>query len=199
MDDRFRVGDVATGKNDNLKVAVQVLGPSWARADLVNLYANGHLIRTQAIKPGAAVQKANLTWNIPRPAHDVHLVAMVTGPGITEPFWESPRPYQPTSKKHDPRVQGATNPIFVDGDGDGKYTPPRIQAQRLFSKHKRNTDALLGSLHPLDQAIATQLAALMHDAGHDLRGPDIQKRIANIAAAKSGFSDFIATLPQKNP
>ena len=38
----------------------------------------------------------------------------------------------------------------------------------------------------------------MHDAGHDLRGPDIQKSIASISAAKSGFSDFIATLPKKN-
>jgi len=190
---------VATGKNDRMKVTVQVLGPSWARADLVNLYANGHLIRTQAIKPGAAVQKANLTWNIPRPAHDVHLVAMATGPGITAPFWESPRPYQPTSKKHAPRVQGATNPIFIDGDGDGKYTPPRIQAERLFSKHKGNIDTLLGSLRILDQAVATQLAGLMHDAGHDLRRPNIQKRVAKIASAKAGFAAFVATLPKKTP
>ena len=199
VDDKFRVGDVATGKNNSLKVAVQVLGPSWARADLVNLFANGHLIRTQAIKPGTASEKANLTWNIPRPAYDVHLVAMATGPGITAPFWESPRPYQPTSKKHDPRVQGATNPIFIDGDGDGKYTPPRIQAEKLFSRHKGNIDTLLGSLRPLDQAVATQLAGLMHDTGHDLRGPNIQKRIAKIAAAKVGFTAFVATLTKKTP
>jgi hypothetical protein len=199
VDDKFRVGDLATGKNDRIKVAVQVLGPSWASADQVNLYANGHLIRTQAIKPGAAIQKANLTWNIPRPAHDVHLVAMATGPGITAPFWESPRPYQPTSKKHDPRVQGATNPIFVDGDGDEKYTPPRIQAQRLFSKHKGNIDLLLGFLRPLDQAVATQLAGLMHDGGHDLREPNIQNRIAKIDAAKAGFAAFVDTLPKKTP
>jgi hypothetical protein len=32
-----------------------------------------------------------------------------------------------------------------------------------------------------------------------LRGPNIQKRIANIKAAKAGFSDFIATLPPKKP
>jgi len=199
VDGKYKMGDVATGKNDRIKVNVQVLGPSWARADLANLYANGHLIRTQAIKPGAAIEKANLTWNIPRPTHDVHLIAMATGPGITEPFWESPRPYQPTSKKHDPRVQGATNPIFIDGDGDGKYTPPRIQAERLFSKHKGNIDALLGALRPLDQAIATQLAALMHAAGHDLRGPNIQKRIEKIGFAKVGFAAFVATLPKKTP
>jgi len=198
VDDRFRVGDLATGKNEKIKVTVRVLGPSWARADRVNLFANGHLIRTQAIRPSTAIEKANRTWDIQRPAHDVHLIAMATGPGITAPFWESPRSYQPTSKKHDPRLQGATNPIFIDGDGDEKYTPPRIQAEQLFSRHKREIGALLEALRPLDRAVATQLAALMHDAGHDLRGPDIQKRIASISAAKSGFSDFIATLPKKN-
>jgi len=199
VDGKYRMGDVAAGNNERIKVNVQVLGPSWARANVVNLYANGHLVRTQTIKPGAAVQKANLKWNIPRPPHDVHLIAMATGPGITEPFWESPRPYQPTSKKHNPRVQGATNPIFVDGDGDGKYTPPRVQAEQLFSRKKGDIDALLGSMRPLDQAVATQLAEVMHNAGHDLRGPKINMHIAKIAAAKAGFAAFVATLPKKTP
>ena len=198
VDDRFRVGDLATGKNGEIKVSVQVLGPSWASADRLNLYANGHLIRTQAIRPSPAIVKTNCTWGIPRPAHDVHLVAIATGPGITEPFWESPRPYQPTSKKHDPRLQGTTNPIFIDGNGDGKYTSPRRLAEQLFSRHKRKIDALFEALRPFDQAVAAQLAALMHDAGHDLREPDIQRHIANIASAKSGFSNFISTLPKKN-
>ena len=198
VDDRFRVGDLATGKNGEIKVSVQVLGPSWASADRLNLYANGHLIRTQAIRPSTAIVKTNCTWGIPRPAHDVHLVAIATGPGITEPFWESPRSYQPTSKKHNPRLQGATNPIFIDGNGDGKYTSPRILAEQLFSRHKRKIDALFEALRPFDQAVAAQLAALMHDAGHDLRGLGIQRHIANIASAKSGFSKFIATLPKKN-
>ena len=44
---------------------------------------------------------------------------MATGPGVRAPFWESPRSYQPTSRKHNPLVQGATNPIWIDADGDG--------------------------------------------------------------------------------
>ena len=199
VDDRFRVGDVATGKKKILRVTVRVQGPSWAHADRVDLYANGHLIRTQAIKPSAAIEKANLVWAIPRPAHDVHLIAMATGPGITAPFWESPRPYQPTSKKHVPRVQGATNPIFIDGDGDGKYTPPRVQAERLFTMHKHELDALFKALRPLDQAVATQLAAAMHEADYDVNGPDIQKRLAKMPAAKAGFAAFAATLPKSSP
>ena len=197
VDGRHRAGDVATGRGGEFKVKARVLGPSWIRADVVELYANGQLIRTQPITPGAAIEKASHTWIIPRPAHDMHLVAIATGPGITAPFWESPRPYQPTSKQHRPRVQGATNPVFIDGDGDGKYTPPRLQAEALFKKHGRDLDALFAALKPMDAAVATQLAAVLHAAGHDVRA--LQQRAAKIPAAKAGFAALVASLPKKTP
>jgi hypothetical protein len=46
---------------------------------------------------------------------------------VTAPFWRIPKPYQPTSTAWNPRVIGATNPIWIDCDGDGKFTPPRLQ------------------------------------------------------------------------
>ena len=66
-------------------------------------------------------------WTIRRPAQDAFLVAIATGPGITAPHWAIPKPYQPTSKVWNPRVLGATNPIWLDADGDGKFTPLRKQ------------------------------------------------------------------------
>ena len=65
---------------------------------------------------------------VPRPAYDVHLVAIASGPPVTGPYWPIPKPYQPNSRVWEPRVLGATNPIRIDGDGDGKYTPPRAYA-----------------------------------------------------------------------
>ena len=197
VDGKHRAGDVATGSGRKLKVKARVLGPSWIRADVVELYANGQLIRTQPITPGAAIENASHTWIIPRPMHDIHLVAIATGPGVTAPFWESPRPYQPTSKRHQPRVQGATNPVFIDGNGDGQYTPPRLQAEALFKKHGRDLDALFAALKPMDAAVATQLAATLHAAGHDMR--DLKRRASKIPAAKAGFAAWVASLPEKTP
>ena len=194
VDGRYRAGDFAVGLKKEMTVTVQVLGPSWVKADRLDLYANGQLIHTQAIKPSAAIEKANLKLILPRPKHDAHLIAIATGPGITEPFWESPRPYVPTSRKHNPRLQGATNPVFLDGDGDGKYTSPRRQAELLFVKDPKNLDVLFGALANRDAAVAAQLAALLHQAGHELRTPSIRRRWANTPATKAGVEAYLNTL-----
>src|SRR5439155_8972489 len=118
IDDKFGVGELATGLGEKLRVAVTVLGPAWTSADRVELYANGSLLREQRVEPSSrAGEKAKLNWTIPRPPHDVYLVAIASGPGVTSPHWAIARPYQPTSPAWEPRVIGSTNPIWVDADG----------------------------------------------------------------------------------
>ena len=116
---QFRVGDLATKLPDQIEVTATVSAPKWSRADRVELYANGVKIQE--------TNSAKVTWTIPRPKADAYLVAIATGPGITSPHWAIPKPYQPSSKVWNPRVLGATNPIWLDADGDGKFTPLRLQ------------------------------------------------------------------------
>ena len=50
----------------------KVLGPAWATADRVELYANGVKVHEAAIKDeGKAGEKWSGKWTLPRPAHDV--------------------------------------------------------------------------------------------------------------------------------
>lgn len=123
IDDRHHVGDLVAGSTlgDELRVNLEVLGPSWVTADRVELFANGEKIREARIEPSTHSTKAKLTWTLPRPTRDTYLVAIATGPGVRAPFWEIPPPYQPTSKRLEPRVIGSTNPIWIDADGDGKF------------------------------------------------------------------------------
>jgi hypothetical protein len=96
VDGRFVVGDLAAGLQEQVQVQVTVSGPSWVEATNVVLFANGLKIREVAI-PGSARgasgresgEKAAVSWTIPRPGHDVHLVAISTGPGVTAPFGRS--------------------------------------------------------------------------------------------------------------
>lgn len=129
VDDRFHVGDwvAVAGRSAELRVNVEVLGPSWAAADRVELFANGKKIREAPIEPSTRVSKARITWTLPPPAHDAHLVVIASGPGVRAPFWEIPPPYQATSPRLEPRVLGSTNPIWIDADGDGRFTPPRAR------------------------------------------------------------------------
>jgi hypothetical protein len=160
VDDRFQVGDLATTLGAELRVTIQVLGPSWVNADRVELYANGIKLRETAIAATAQPTKARVTWTIPRPKHDVHLVAVATGPGVTAPFWEIPRPYQPTSKTVNLRVIGSTNPIWIDGDGDGKFTSARGYATKLVAASAGDVDRLQSALTGYDEAVKVQAADL---------------------------------------
>lgn len=171
VDERFNVGDLATSGGRELRVAVEVLGPSWVSADRVELFANGVRIRTAEIAPTNAVRKARVTWTVPRPAHDVHLVAIATGPGVTAPYWEIPRPYQQASKVFTPRVIGSTNPIWIDGDADEKFTSARGYAAVLSSRAAGDPEKLIAALADFDQPVAVQAADLWVLAGHALTAP----------------------------
>lgn len=128
VQDQFSVGDLATGFKDFVKVSVSVQGPGWTALDTIQLYANGELVREEHLEPNYSPgEKRRVTWNLPKPPKDFHLVAIASGPPVKEAFWRIPKPYQPSSTTWKPRVVGATNPIYVDADNDGKFTPLRLQ------------------------------------------------------------------------
>ncbi len=193
---KYTVGDLATGLGDTFEVTVNVLGPSWVRADRVELYANGQRIRQREITPGAAIVKADVTWHLAKPTYDLYLVAIATGPGIDAPFWDIPRSYQPKWKRHVPRVQGATNPIWIDADGDGQHTSPREYARREIQRAKGSLANVIAALKPYDQAVAAQAASLLHEAGHDPRSGPLGQALKPAApVVRAGFDTYAATLP----
>jgi hypothetical protein len=202
VDDRFHVGDLATSLPPELKVAVTVQGPSWVQAGLVELFANGVKIRDRKISleeqsrharihPG---EKARLQFRLPRPGHDLYLVALATGPGVTKPYWAIAKPYQPTSTAWTPQVVGATNPIWIDGDQDGRFTSARGYARELVAKHGSDPLPLLSVLAGFDQAVASQVAGLCSDAGANLHSPALQRALEQAPKqVRAGFKDFIRT------
>jgi len=196
VDDKFSVGDLATGLGESFLVTITVLGPSWVTADRVELYANGVLLREQRLESnGPAPQKAEVNWTIPRPRHDVYLVALASGPGVTSPHWSIPRPYQPTSQAWEPRVIGSTNPIWVDGDGDGKFTPARVYARGIIQQNGMEPAKLLPALGVFDEAVAAQAASLCQSAGTDVRNPEFARALQQSpAAVQRGFAAFVRTI-----
>ncbi len=162
VNDKFTVGDLATGLKESIKVEATVFGPEWTQADRIELFANGILIREQKIEDNhRAGEKARIVWQLPKPAHDVHLVLIATGPGVTEPFWEIPRPYQPSSKAFVSRVIGSTNPIWLDADGDGRFEPAFAIARRLIQESDGDGVKLKDALKHCDEAVAVQVESVM--------------------------------------
>ncbi|MEO6786782.1 MAG: hypothetical protein ABI318_11670 [Chthoniobacteraceae bacterium] len=86
---------------------------------------------------------------------------LATGPGVTAPFWEIPRPYQPSDKSFVPRRIGSTNPIWLDADGDGRFQSAFAYAQKLVTQLGRDPRKLREALKNYDEAVATQVGRLL--------------------------------------
>lgn len=208
---KFGVGDLATALPDEVPVEITVSGPAWVKADRVALYANGTKIRESEIAAGTPAssttgsksEKARIRWNIPRPQHDVHLVAIATGPPVTAPFWAMTKPYQPASPHWEGRSIGSTNPIWLDADGDEKFTAAREYARRLVVHQGTDPSRLLPALSGYDEAVSAQAASLCAAAGAKLTDPTFTAALKTAAPhVAAGFAAFIAAaakpLPQKS-
>jgi hypothetical protein len=189
---RYGPGDLVPA-SDEVHVAVRVLGPGWVMAEKVELYANGHKVREARIAAGrpAGVKWAG-TWTLPRWRHDVHLVAVATGPGVRELYWPIAKPYQPTSPRVDRKVIGSTGAVWLDGDGDGERTSAFAYAERLLRETGAELPKLLRALADYDEAVAEQAAGLLQARGVAVQAPEV------LAAAKQagepvgrGFQAFV--------
>ncbi len=221
VDGRYGIGDLVTNPGDEMTIAIDTVGPDWVRNSrespfetqlFFNGYQVGHAARP-GIEPMAfrfAGTKVDYSLNKGRgalearttrkfesyPQHDFWIVAVATGPGVREPFWAIPRPYQPTSKVWRPQVIGVTNPIWVDADGDGRFTSPRSYAVGLVERFGSDDwGALLAGLEDFDRAVAAQVASLLHAHGVDLLATDFRKALRTAPdTAREGVRAFVDSL-----
>jgi len=175
---------------DEIDVSVRVLGPSWVKADKVELYANGSLIRTAKITDAKAPLPWSSTWKIPCRKHDFHLVAIATGPGITEAYWPIARPYQATSPHVERRIVGSSGAVWIDGDDDGKRTSAYGYAQQILQA-KDAPAKLVWRLSDNDEATAAQFASLLQARGISVQEPEIMAAARQAGPhVERGFAAF---------
>jgi hypothetical protein len=160
--------------SDEVEVAIRVLGPSWSKATHVALFANGVKIREADLAgPAQSATETGVkwerTWRLPKCRHDVHLAAIATGPGVKEPFWPIPRPYQPSSPVWHSYVVGSTGAVWLDTDGSGQFTPACEYATRLVDDSGNDFAKLTSRLGDYDEAVAAQAARIIH--GRKLKSP----------------------------
>jgi hypothetical protein len=196
-----RPGDLITAAGGELAVEIRVQGPSWTQANLVTAYLNGIEIHSEKVEPTPRAVKYAGTWRIPAPPQDAHLVVVATGPAITAPYW----PIAGGEKKY---VLGATNPIWLDADGDGTFTSAFEYASRLVKENGTGGPAPLRALEAYDRAVAAQFASLARarieeeaqDAYRQLLSDADRKlealRGVEDAAIRKSFQDYLAAAPK---
>jgi hypothetical protein len=195
VNQRFAVGDLVTEIGSELVVEVEVRGPGWIAAPThIALFANGAEVRTAEFAGDPSLTggiRGRVAWHIPRPRHDMHLVAIATAPAVDDPFWAMTKPYQPNSIQWQGRAIGSTNPIWIDGDGDGKFSSARAYAERIVTAHRSAAGALVRELGDFDEAVAVQAASVCRSQGIDPAASDFFAELERAAPqVKSGFQKF---------
>ena len=130
-------------------------------------------------------------WELPRFRHDVHLVAIASGPGVRELYWPIAKPYQPTSSVVNRRVIGATGAVWLDGDGDGKWTCAFDYARRLVREAGEDVPKFMKALGEYDEAVAAQMASLLQARGVSLQDAQVQTAARQAGAhVERGFQAY---------
>lgn len=195
VDGQAQSGDRVSATGEAIDVAIRVQGPEWTQADRVELYANGRRIRSKKIteeQGRAAGEKALVRWKLDRPAHDVHLVALARGPGVTGLHWPIAKPYQPSSPEWNPYVFGCSGAVRIDADGDNQWTCAKEYAKRSIDSADGDFEELIATLGRYDAATAAFAAHLWTEAGGQIRGEAAQRQLSGApAAVREGFERYI--------
>ena len=197
IDNQYGSGAVVPVTGDEIRVGARVLGPSWVQASSIRLYANGKMILEESISPN---EQAGLprgvkwarNWRLPKPKHDVHLVAIALGPGIDGLYWKTAKPYQPTSPDWEAHVVGCSGPIWLDVDGDGRRTSAYEYAHRLMARSGGDLAKLLDLLADYDEAVAAQASHLYQSTEGSLLVADAQALISQSTSdTKNGIRAYL--------
>ncbi|HEV3003510.1 MAG TPA: CehA/McbA family metallohydrolase [Pirellulales bacterium] len=189
-------GDLVAATGD-VAIAVRVLGPSWTTATKVVLYANGLPIREAQIYVPAVGRfsqgvKWQNEWTLPHPKHDLYLVAIATGPGVTAPYWPIPKAYQPTSPDWQPYVVGCSGAVRLDVDGESGFNCAYDYAARLVNSAGGDAAALCRELANFDESIAAQAASIWVAGGRSLFDDDLTVLRDARAHVRRGFAAYTA-------
>jgi len=183
IDNKFHAGDLvpATGP---LEVDITVQSPPWSRANRLALFANGIEVKSIEFPPSPG-REWQSHFTLPKPKHDIYLVALATGPGISENYWQCAKPYQPTSTHITPYVLGSTGAIFIDADNNNQFDSAFDYAQKLIDSEK----PLATELKNYDASIASQLASILqqHDPDHF---QETLQPLSNFSGIKSYLAEW---------
>jgi hypothetical protein len=192
----YQSGDLAKNTGEHVTVKLRVLGPHWVDASKIMLFANGQLIREQEIESADRKERGVLwtdTWKFPTPSHDIQLVAIALGPGITSTHWRTAKPYQPSTPDPTTSVLGCSGAVWLDADGNGERSSARDYATKLFSNAEGDVGQLLDELANYDKAVAAQAASLLQASGQSILDDTVQKPLRNASRhVQQGFANYLA-------
>jgi len=181
VNEKFHSGELVPSPK-TIEVDITVQSPPWSRASRLALFANGIEIKSVEFPPRPG-RRWQTHFSLPKPKHDIYLVALATGPGITANYWQCAKPYQPTSTHITPYVLGSTGAVFIDADGNEKFDSAFDYAQKIIESDK----PLATELKNFDAAVAAQVASLLQQGN-----PEHFEEACKPLSSFSGIKAYLA-------
>jgi len=154
---RYGSGDVAPQPGASVPLELRVAAPAWIHPREVRVFVDG-VVAAQVPVPDGEGRPVNvrLPLDVPLTARDdAWLVCVVLGDAVEGAWWRTLNPY----------TFAATNPVWLDVDGDGRYSAPRETAAARLTELRQSGPS---AARPADAAVLVHLLDLL---GPDARGP----------------------------
>jgi hypothetical protein len=179
VDGRYKMGQTNSVKNSEVAVDLRVAAPSWVHPRRALVFLNGQEVASkEVLYTDNAPTDVHINFSVPKPKHDAHLVCIVLGDGVTHPSWKTEEKF----------TLAATNPIFLDADGDGKYTTPRETARTLLAQADDKWSATLKE----DDAVALQMISLWQESAGAEEQKKLHKLLSDASSTRPAFAEFLS-------
>ncbi len=159
VNDEFTMGDLVPCKDaSSVELKLRVASAGWIHPRRALVFVDGRQVTELAVLgTGDGPTEQTLRATIPVPKHDAWLVCVVLGDGVDGPWW------RPAVKD----TIGATNPVLLDRDGDGKWSDPRVLGAALAARTPGRFDGIAAGLAEADDAVALQAIDVALAASED--------------------------------
>ena len=177
--DSIGVGEmISLGQEKEIEGTIIVRSPSWTTPKEAFIFLNGQKIWSQKINkvPGRPLD-TKLSFRIPVPKIDSYLFVYVLGEGVHAPYWKTVEPF----------TMAATNPIYIDVNGDNHYSSPKELAENWIKKNKLNFSELGKSIKSLRPVVGVQVIDLLFLKRKRRRDKLILQKILDQLSKKIGL------------
>jgi len=182
------IGSTISVQDPSLDVHIDVQAASWIDLDKVRIIQNGDEVASvdfikeqRAWCQGMEQSHYRPRIRIPIP-RDCWIVAIAQGDEPMTPF-----------VMHDDRdvlPLAIANPIYIDADGDGKYTPPREWANNIIATGDLDSIVMtFDEVNPTEQSLLVMASATNPELAKKmiLLGLSSNERIVRLAATKAAY------------
>ncbi|MFT7677132.1 MAG: hypothetical protein ACI8QC_001109 [Planctomycetota bacterium] len=184
------MGDLASASKGQWKTSLRIQSPNWVKPTKAVLFLNGEPLKEFALAPEEVGQAPGgatdlrLECAVPNTwSQDAWAVWVVLGEGIDGPYWPLANDY----------TLGATNPIFLDFDGDGTYSSPRQTATLLLEGIGTDADMLTAAVAASQAGVAYHLLDLAGDLYARAARSKLERAALGASAVHAEIEAFLKT------